>query len=262
MVRKKTIGTTYQTKVKSHSRKIGKGRGALGRFITRKTSVKSHVRNVRNLGSPGEIPRRPIIKFERRFTIFAKRIPEDFEIPKNAQSFFTGTPEQIKLKILEYYKKVEQVVSKGIDQGISMFEVNGLKYVSQRSGALRKDVMNTLRDHRKTFPIIVYIGAPHTKYAKILNRATPSTMQLQHNAGKQMSGTGNSASPYAKNPYPYNAGKGDPEAQYQFFGKAVMNAQSNIQEQVMDLASSQGIPYAVFFMYVKITLKLGSMSDE
>jgi len=251
---RKKLGTTYSTTVSSHKRKIGKGRGALGRFITRKTNVATYTRQAKYWGKIEPIKKRFLIKYERRFTMLAGIPPADFRIPPKYESFFPGNLAQKKLKLKEIYSKVEKAVSAGIDQGIKMYENAGAKGIAQRTGKLRADVIGTLYDHRKTFPITVYIGAPHTKYASFINKVTPNEVQLSHSPGKQQSGVTTS--------HPYDAKKGDPDAQYQFFGKAVMQVRNHIQEQVLDYANSIGIPYGIFLMFVKITNNLTVITDE
>jgi len=251
MAKKSVRGSRSFQTVRSYKR--GKRR-----FGKRRTRVKAHTRFNRWWGPAEPIKERPILRIERRPTVNfkGKKIPPGFKIPDNVKKYIMKGMQSDGALLLAYYKEAEQIVAEGVRRGVESFKEKILRYVPQRTGALREDVLNSLEKSVKnlSLPIIVKIGAPKTKYASVINKMTPQHVQLKHSGGWGYSGVGNqpAISSNSKNPYRYNSIRGDPRAQYGFFSFVVLGAIDHIKREIRTVRELRNYPYNVFRWMIRI----------
>lgn len=81
-----------------------------------------------------------------------------------------------------------------------------------RTGALRNDILRTFRNslfNMRYFPLELDMGAPNVDWASVVQRYNKAHIQMEHAGGIVWSGK--------HNPYRYDSGLGDPDAQYRPF---------------------------------------------
>lgn len=231
-------------KVKRHTRTIQTPKTRKG---TRRVKVKSHYTTGYNYGPAETIPAKPVISFERRFTLQYGNVPLSLinGLPATVKKFLTGTITERIQQLRDLYYKVEDYLFNAIETGINTFERSHLKFVPSNTEALRKDVMKTIRIYKQELPVQISVGAPHTDYASIVNKMKPSTAQIKHQGGLQASGVNAQ--------YKYHAGTGDPDAQYGFIGIVTLHVRNDIKKALKQVLSVYGIPERVFGFFIKVT---------
>lgn len=249
MVRRKKIGVKRATYVRSHRKRVySKRETPYGkqRITTRKTiAAKIHAR--RYWGPAEGIPAHPILKFEWRYTDEEM----DEKMITGTMPYQAGKELQKGFKDLKQYRSdVKMAVVVGCRDGFKIFQKNISPYIPERTGNLRQNVEQTVEssiptDNKGDLPITIQIGAPEVKYASVVNKYTPQFIQIQHAGGWVMSGV--------QNKYKYDSGKGDPKAQFHFFGICSMQCRKAIKEGVSQQLSMRSVPWAIFVFLVKIT---------
>jgi len=200
-------------------------------------------------GPAHDIPVVPIIKYEYR----ASRTDIEFgffprHVELEARGVGLGTAQAVINTVLRWYDSCYEVVRDGCLYGHSDFIRKHAAYIPQRTGRMRDAFLQTFVDsimEADDLPITVRVGVPGLRYAGIVNKYRPTLVQLKHQPGKQMSGV--------VNKYPYDAGLGDPKAQYGFFSLAAMHARADVKRGVEHARARAGIPKRAFRWLVRVT---------
>ncbi len=239
-------GQSRTVKVKGYKR--GKQGRKSGRY-TKKKKVKSYKRTVLNWGPAKGLSLRPVIKYARRpevnFRTTISDIPKGFTVPPKFYAYFGKDPIKAENKFVEAYNLIPQIVKEGIMKGIELFVDNFMMKVPSKTGNLRKALIRSISYYKNRFPTTVKWGAPRVKYASVINNMTPTSTQVAHRPGVQMSGVGI--------PHKYNAGTGDPKAVHHFFDKGSIDLQNSIKISMRHTINRYNMPISIFKWMVKVT---------
>jgi len=251
MPRRKKIGVSRATYIKAHKKTtytIKQTTKYGPQKQSHKTQMSARFARRRYWGPAEPIPEKPILKFEWRYTkdqINEMLDLETLPIPVEKAMKRSGR------MVFDWYTDVKQSVLDGCKIGYDLFTKNISQYIPQRSGFLRKNIEETVNASlpatkgQKDLPVTINIGAPAVQYASVVNKYTPQFIQLQHSAGKQMSGV----PPH----YWYNARLGDPKAQFHFFAIVSMQCRKSMKDGIKSELDKYGIPWAIFVFYIKVT---------
>ena len=186
---------------------------------SRVVKVKSHKRNV-----PGRLKKKKIKKFKRRQKYWgpAKPIKKsliyrlallfDLRTPKDIDRYYSRKIFGSKEQFIKTWQKLPEIVHSAIIGGMQNYDEESLERVPQKSGLLRKKLMESVFDNKPRrarggkikFPYMMRVGVD-LKYAGIVENYDKS-VQLQHSAGRNF---------YKGRTY--FADKGDPHAEHNFW---------------------------------------------
>ncbi len=186
---------------------------------SRVVKVKSHKRNV-----PGKLKRKKIKKFKRRQKYWgpAKSIKKkliyrlgllfDLRSQKDIDKYFSRTIFGNKETFIHAWQKLPEIIHSAVLGGMQNYEEDFLERVPQKSGLLRKRLMESVlsnepkkaRGGKMKFPYMMRVEVD-LKYAGIVENYD-KTVVLQHSAGRNFY-KGRS----------YFADKGDPHAEHNFW---------------------------------------------
>lgn len=186
---------------------------------SRVVSVKSHKRNV-----PGRLKRKKIKKFKRRQKYWgpAKSIKKkliyrlallfDLKSQRDVDKYFSRIIFGNKETFIHTWQKLPEIIHSAVIGGMQNYEEDFLERVPQKSGLLRKRLMESIssnepkkaRGGKMKFPYMMRVEVD-LKYAGIVENYDKS-VQLQHSSGRNF---------YKGRTY--FADKGDPNAEHNFW---------------------------------------------
>ncbi len=186
---------------------------------SRVVKVKGHKRNV-----PGKLKRKKIKKFKRRqkywgpakpikkILIYRLALLFDLKSQNDVDRYFSRKIFGNKETFIHTWQKLPEIIHSGIIGGMQIYEEGPLENVPQKSGLLRKKLMEsvlsnkprTSRGGKVKFPYMMRVGVD-LKYAGIVENYD-KTVVLQHSSGRNF---------YKGRTY--FADKGDPQAEHNFF---------------------------------------------
>lgn len=232
-------GTRRQTSVSPYKRTPtgSKGRGKGGRYIKKKI-VGGHTRNAINWGTAIGIPLQPVIQIKYKFKANSHEYFKLANVPKEVRTHVQGKSDfDAQFQLYLWYMLLEPIVKEGVEKGIEQTEEFIKEAVPQRTGKLQKALIQSMVYYKNRFPVTVKVGAPHVRYASIINRYTHQEVQIRHRPGKQISGR--------NQPYNYKAGKGDIKSMYHFLKKVKTMLNKNIYHHIAVGLTKEKIPHDV-----------------
>lgn len=228
----------------------------------KKVKVKTHTRFNRYWGPAKPIPKQEFLRFslKRKIKFGKKYRLGDLKLPAGVRSVLPKNDIQAVNKVLRMYRALPRLIQVGVANANRIYQKQYFEKIPSQSGSLRNDLMRTLEDNHKRykrFPIVFKIGAPKTKHASIVEAYTPDNVQIQHRPGLQLSGKG-SRLPGQKQQYLYNAGTGDPKAEYHFFTKAKKHALDAYYEGIRSAVLNADYRMEIFNYFIRVSPRWGT----
>jgi hypothetical protein len=221
-------GATITSKVKSYKR------SSAGTFKARK--IAAHTRKATYWGPAVPIRKAFIYRIDTKY-----KIRTDKQVYKIYQSAGKGMFKSLE-EMIKYAKALPRVISEGIIGGFQVYREFWLKRVPQRSGRLRETLLQSISDNlpkarrRFRFPYIMRVGV-NLKYAWVVNNYTQDKVQIRHDPGDP------------------KGNKGDPDAEYNFWGKFPKHMMDATRLGIMKQAALENMEYK------KLTFFLRSSPD-